>query len=152
MGISNGRSPRCESFSATAGVGGLANAGTLNATYTAKLIDLPSPDFTPACKDVVIRATNRTGQEIKIIDVDFYDYENQRWRSKIVRNTKLPNGRSWSKRLRLQKVGGDRTKVRIQYQVKDRHNLINPWSKVIDWETASQTCRDGAHFSVVLSR
>jgi hypothetical protein len=150
VGISNGRSPRCESFSATAGVGGLANSGSVSATYTAKIIAFPSPDFTPSCKDVVVQAKNRTGKQIKIVDVDFYDYENKRWRSKVVKNTKIAHGKNWTKRFRLQKVGGDKTRVRIQYRIRDNHSPLNPWSKVIDKKTSAKTCEQGSRFSAVL--
>lgn len=151
VGLSSGRSPRCESFSASAGVGGLANTGSISVTQTVKLIDIPKPDFTPACEDVTVRATNRTGREIKIIDVDFYDYQNGHWRSNAIKNKKVASGGTWSKQLRLQKVGGDRTKVRIQYRVKDEHSLLNPWSKVINRETGDQTCRKGTTFSASLN-
>lgn len=147
VGLSSGSSPRCESFSATAGAGAEVNAGSVSATRTFKLLRLPKPDFTAACKDVSVRATNRTGKEIKIIDVDFYDYINQRWRSKIIKNKKVANGRTWVKKLRLQKVGGDKTKLRVQYRVNERSGLFNKWSKVKNRITGSKTCRAGITFS-----
>ncbi|WP_031434999.1 hypothetical protein [Methylomarinum vadi] len=147
VGLSSGRSPRCESFSATAGAGAEVNAGSVSTTRTFKLIRLPKPDFTAACKDVSVRATNRTGKQIKIIDVDFYDYVNKRWRSKIIKNKKVANGRTWAKKLRLQKVGGDKTKLRVQYRVNERKGLFNKWSKVKNRITGAKTCRAGITFA-----
>lgn len=147
VGLSSGSSPRCESFSATAGAGAEVNAGSVSTTRTFKLLGLPKPDFSAACKDVSVFATNRTGQEIKIIDIDFYDYINKRWRSKIIKNKKVANGKTWKKKLRLQKVGGDKTKVRVQYRIRDNHGLINKWSKVKNRVTGAKTCRAGTTFS-----
>ena len=147
VGLSSGSSPRCESFSATAGAGAEVNAGAVSSTRTFKLIRLPKPDFTAACKDVSVRATNRTGKEIKIIDIDFYDYVNKRWRSKIIKNTKVANGKTWHKTLRLQKVGGDKTKVKVQYRVRDNHSFLNKWSKVKNRVTEAKTCRADSTFS-----
>lgn len=150
VGISSGSSPRCESFSATAGAGAEVNAGSVSATRTFKLVRIPKPDFSAACKDVKVKAVNRTGKEIKIIDVDFYDYINKRWRSKIIRNQKVSNGKTWSKKLRLQKVGGDKTKVKVQYRVRDNHGLFNKWSEVKDKVTGAKTCKAGTTFSTEL--
>jgi len=150
VGISSGPSPRCESFSATAGAGAEVNAGSVSATRTFKLVRIPKPDFSAGCKDVSVKATNRTGKEIKIIDVDFYDYINKRWRSKIIRNQKVSIGKTWSKKLRLQKVGGDKTKIRVQYRVRDRRGLLKNWSDVLSRETGSKVCSAGITFSTVI--
>ncbi len=151
VGLSSGSNPRCESFSASAGAGAEVNAGSVSATRTFKLVGLPSPDFTPGCKGVTVRARNRTGKEIKIIDVDFYDYQNKRWRSKIIRNQKISDGKTWTKKLRLQKVGGDKTKVRVQYRVKTGGGLFKKWSKVVSRETGAKVCKAGATFSTDLN-
>ena len=150
VGLSSGSSPRCESFSASAGGGAEVNAGSVSLTKTFKLIRIPKPDFTAACKDVSIRANNRTGKEVKIIDVDFYDYVNNRWRSKVIKNEKVSKGKTWSKTLRLQKVGGDKTKLKIQYRVNSGGKLFKKWSKVINQETGSKNCQSGMTFSAEL--
>ncbi len=150
VGLSSGRSPRCESFSATAGAGAEVNAGSVSTTRTFKLVRIPKPDFSAACKDVSVRATNRTGREIKIIDVDFYDYVNKRWRSKVTRNEKIAKGKAWTKTLRLQKVGGDKTKLRVQYRVKEGKGLFNKWSGVKNRTTGAKTCNTGTKFTTDL--
>lgn len=150
VGLSSGSSPRCESFSASAGGGAEVNAGSVSLTKTFKLVRIPKPDFTAACKDVSVRAVNRSGKEIKIIDVDFYDYVNKRWRSKVVKNQKVAKGKTWSKKLRLQKVGGDKTRLKIQYRVKTGGGLFNKWSGVVNRETGAQTCQSGTTFTAEL--
>lgn len=150
VGLSSGSSPTCESFSAIAGAGAAVNAGSISSTRTFKLIRIPKPDFTPSCKNVSVKAFNRTGAEIKIVDVDFYDYENKRWRSKVVKNKVIAKGESWSKKLRLQKVGGDKTKVRIQYRIKTGRGLFKKWSKVKNQASPTKTCQPGTSFSTEL--
>jgi len=150
VGLSSGSSPRCESFSATAGAGVAVNAGSVSTTRTFKLIRIPKPDFTPSCKDVAVKAVNRTGAEIKIVDVDFYDFENKRWRSKVIKNKVIAKGKSWSKKLRLQKVGGDKTKVKIQYRVKTGRGIFKKWSKVKSRVSPVRTCQRGTKFSTKL--
>ncbi len=150
VGLSSGASPTCESFSAMAGAGAEMDAGSISSTRTFKLFRLPKPDFTPSCKNVTVRARNRSGKEIKIIDVDFYDYVNERWRSKIIRNRVVQKGKTWSKSLRLQKVGGDKTRVKVQYRVKNGSGLFKRWSKVMSRESRIQTCKSGATFTADL--
>ncbi len=113
VGLSTGKAPRCTSFSVAAGIGAEADAGSVGKTYTAKLFSIPKPDFTPGCKNVYVKATNRTGKRIKIVDVDFYDTKQKRWRSKIVSNQEIPPGEVWARTMKLQKVGGDETQLRI---------------------------------------
>jgi hypothetical protein len=149
VGLSSGSSPRCESFSASAGAGAAVNAGSVSSTRTFKLPKLAfihKPDFSAGCKDVTVKVRNQTGYDIKIIDVDFYDYMNDRWRSKIVKNTKVNKGKSWTKKLRLQKVGGDKTRVKIQYRVKNQGGFIKKWSKVVSRETGAKICKAGTKF------
>jgi len=149
VGLSSGSSPRCESFSASAGAGAAVNAGSVSATRTfklAKLAFIHKPDFSASCKNVTIKVRNQTGYDIKIIDIDFYDYVNNRWRSKIVKNTEVKKNKSWSKKLRLQKVGGDKTRVKIQYRVKNKGGLFKKWSEVINRETGAKTCKTRTKF------
>lgn len=154
VGLSSGSTPSCESFSATAGAGLGGNAGSISSTRTFKLAKLDfihKPDFSASCKDVTVSVRNKTGYDIKIVDVDFYDYVNNRWRSKIIKNTKVKKGKKWSKNLRLQKVGGDKTRVKIQYRVKNKGGVFKKWSKVVSRETAAKRCKAGIRFSKNLS-
>lgn len=150
VGLSSGSSPSCESFSASAGAGAAVNAGSISSTHTFKLPKLDfihKPDFSASCKDVSVSVKNKTGYDIKIVDIDFYDYVNNRWRSKFTKNTKVKKGRKWSKKLRLQKVGGDKTRVKFQYRVKNKGGVFNKWSKVVSRETSAKKCKAGIKFS-----
>ncbi len=152
VGLSKGKSPRCESFSATAGVGGLANTGNIALTQTFKLLRIPKPDFSPGCKNVTIRAINQTGREIKVVDIDFYDYKQDRWRSKVTKNETVRSGRTFRRTLKLQKVGGDQTRVKIQYRVRKKASGLGQWSKVFEQQTAAKVCTNSTTFAVGLSR
>lgn len=143
VGLSNDENPRCTSFSASAGEGVALDVGTMSATQTVKLVRIPRPDFTEGCKDVHIAATNSTGKAIKIIDVDFYDYEQNLWRSKVTKNTEVAPGRMWQWTTKLQKVGGDQTRLRIQYRKRNG----NGWSKVYDHETPEIRCQKGTEIT-----
>jgi hypothetical protein len=154
VGISNGRSPRCESFTVTGGAGAEVDAGSVGVSQTFKVASIPilhKPDFTPSCKDVTLKAVNNTGKEIKIIDLDFYDYVNKRWRSKVTKNERIANKKSWVKKFRLQKIGGDKTRVRFQYRVRLKDKGLKQWSKTINHKTAKLTCRDGMTISTRLT-
>ncbi len=150
IGLSNGKSPRCTSFSASTGIGAEGNAGTIGVTYTAKLFRIHKPDLTRGCKDVRIVARNQTGREVKVVDVDFYDYKQKRWRSKLTRNQSLSPGGILQRRYKLQKVGGDKTNLRVQYRVRVRNSGPKQWSRVKDSVSSTQTCRDGISLAVNL--
>lgn len=143
VGLSGGDNPRCTSFSASAGAGVAANAGTMSATQTVKLVRIPGPDFSEGCKDVSIEAFNRTGGTIKIVDVDFYDFQQDLWRSKVTRNRDVASGQVWQWKTKLQKVGGDQTRLRIQY----RKRKGNGWSGVFNHLTPEIRCRKGTRIS-----
>ncbi len=154
VGISNGRSPRCESFTVTGGAGAEVDAGSVGISQTFKVASIPvlhKPDFSASCKEVTLKATNNTGKEIKIIDLDFYDYVNKRWRSKVTKNERIANKKRWVKKFRLQKIGGDKTRVRFQYRVRLKDKGFKQWSKPINHETARLTCRDGMTISTRLT-
>ncbi len=149
VGLSKGRSPRCESFSASAGPGMGANFGSLALTHTHKLFRLPKPDFSPGCKDVKILARNRTGRKIKVVDIDFYDYKQNRWRSKLTRNKNVRAGEDFKRTYKLQKVLGDATKLKVQYRV---HRGGLRWSEVKEGVSPKTVCRRGMQFTLNLTR
>ncbi len=145
VGLSSGKSPRCESFSAAGGKGVGANFGSIALTHTHKLFRFPKIDTSPGCKDVRIVGKNKTGKKIKVVDIDFYDYQKNGWRSKNTWNKKLENGETFDRKYRLQKVGGDATKVKIQYKV---HEGGWKWSRMLSSSSSKRTCRDGMVFNI----
>lgn len=145
VGLSKGKNPRCTSFSAAAGAGVAVNVGSMSATQTVKLarFRVPKPDFSRGCKDVRIQATNQTGGTIKIVDIDFYDYKQDRWRSKFTSNRAVAPGRVWWWKTKLQKVDGDETRLRIQYRKRNGAG----WSKVQNHLTPKFRCQKGTSIS-----
>jgi hypothetical protein len=102
-----------------------------------------SPASAAWCKKVYIKAINQTGQTVNITDLDYYDYEDGKWRSEPTVNKSIPNGQVWSDTRTLESVGGERIKIRIEY--KDaRGNKKTAYSAV-------KTCRDKSTFTVAMS-
>lgn len=97
------------------------------------------------CKKVYIEVSNPSGPAIKVIDVDYWDSSAGKWRSKAIKNRDIQPGQSWSWRKRLEKVGGESTKLRIKYRVYIGKKF-NKWSKVQRHTTGSQVCNRGAVF------
>jgi hypothetical protein len=101
-----------------------------------------SPASAAWCKKVYVKATNQTGQPVKIIDLDYYDYEDGKWRSEPTVNKVIPRGQVWADTRTLESVGGERIKIRIEY--RDAFgNKKKAYSK-------AKTCRNGSAFSVSL--
>ena len=102
-----------------------------------------SPASAAWCKKVYIKATNQTGQTVNITDLDYYDYEDGKWRSEPTVNKRIPNGQVWSDTRTLESVGGEKIKIRIEY--KDAYgNKKKAYS-------AARTCRDKSTFTVAMS-
>ena len=113
-------------------------AGILGATALAV-----SPASAASCKKVYVKATNQTGQTVTITDLDYYDYEDGKWRSEPTVNKRIPNGQVWADTRTLGSVGGEKIKIRIEY--KDaRGNKKKAYS-------AAKTCRDKSTFKVAMS-
>ena len=97
------------------------------------------------CKKVYIQVTNSAGPTIKVIDVDYWDSSAGKWRSKAIKNRAIHSGQAWSWRKRLEKVGSERTKLRIKYRIY-LGKKFNKWSKVQTRTTGSKFCTRGTSF------
>jgi len=97
------------------------------------------------CPNVKIEAVNRTGSEIKVIDVDFHDYTKSKWRSEPTKNEKIANGRTYRKTAHLEKVDSENTQIRIKYRIKRAVG----WSTKVykDWSSKS-VCHEGKTYTV----
>jgi len=102
-----------------------------------------SPASAASCKSVYVKAANQTGQTVTITDLDYYDYEDAKWRSEPTVNKQIPNGQVWADTRTLGSVGGERIKIRIEY--KDAYG-----NKKKAYSTA-KTCRDKSTFTVAMS-
>lgn len=101
------------------------------------------------CKNVYIKVVNSTGGEVKIIDLDYQDYGSGKWESEPTKNRVIGAGQVWAFKKRLERVGGEKTRIRIDYRAKERR-LLSKWSKVRNGYSGSKTCYDGSSFEVVL--
>ena len=75
--------------------------------------------FRRSCKDVYLKVQNNTGEEIKVIDLDYWDPSSGRngiWRSEPVSNEVIPNGQPWQEVRNLEKVDQMNTRIRVQYR------------------------------------
>ncbi len=107
------------------------------------------PDFAEAsehCKKVRIQISNQTGDTVQVYDIDYFDYSAGRWRSEATKNRILNNGGGWTYKKRLEKVGAEQTKIRIQYRTarngkwKDKHASVS----------APAVCYNGSTYNIAL--
>lgn len=86
-----------------------------------------APAFAKTCKDVYVQATNQTGGNIKIIDLDYWDDESEKWRSKPVKNEEIKKGLLWQQTFNLQRVNNQDVKIRIEYRKAKWNKLLKKW-------------------------
>ena len=101
------------------------------------------------CKDVTVHAINKTGRDIKIIDVDYHDYEKGKWRSEPTPNRKISaNGKPYIWKFNLNKVDHAYTQIRVNYRKKKSDG---GWTKKVyrDW-SAKSICEKGKKYRVNL--
>ena len=86
-----------------------------------------APAFAKACKNVHIEVKNTSGQEIKIIDLDYWDSESEKWRSEPVSNQVIKNNRTWQIQRNLERVNGQPVKLRVEYRERKWNKLLKKW-------------------------
>ena len=91
------------------------------------------------CKRVHISVSNPTGAPVKVIDIDYYDFGKRGWRKEGVKNRVLRRGQVWTWKKRLEKVGAERTAVRIKYRTYIG-KTFNKWSKVQTVTSRTRVC------------
>lgn len=93
------------------------------------------------CKNVKVKATNKTGKEIKVIDVDYHDYYKAVWRSEPTKNTMLANNKTYTQEFNFNQVDHAYTQMRVKYRKKESDG---GWSSKVyrDWSGKS-LCTDG---------
>lgn len=100
------------------------------------------------CKDVEVTATNISDREAKILDLDYYDFQRNKWRSKLTMNSVLKDKGAWVKTRQLKAVRLDETKIRIKYRMRNKGS--KKWGKNKFVESDKMICEDGSKFSVDL--
>ena len=98
------------------------------------------------CKDVTIQVTNNTGEEIKIVDIDYFDPSAiGDWRSEPIGSHRVDNGDTWEKTRRLEKVNRKETQIRVDYKLRD---IDGDWGYTRHADSDLAVCRQGSTFSV----
>lgn len=108
-----------------------------------------SPAFAKSCKNVHIEVKNTSGQEIKIIDLDYWDSESEKWRSEPVSNQVIKNNRTWQINRNLERVNGQPVKVRVEYKVRKWNKLMKKWvwkARKSNKKSSSKQCYRGTEF------
>jgi hypothetical protein len=93
--------------------GGASLEGELNWGYTFQKQTFNS------CKNVTVHAVNKTGVDIKVIDVDYHDYYKKVWRSEPTPNRQISaNGKPYLWDFNLNQVDHTYTQIRVKYRKK----------------------------------
>jgi hypothetical protein len=100
------------------------------------------------CKNVEITATNNSDGQVKVLDLDYYDYQKKKWYSKLTMNKRLDSEGAWIKTRRLKAVRLEETQIRIWYQ--KRKNSSANWGKKKRAWSSKQICENDTKFSVSL--
>lgn len=98
------------------------------------------------CKNVTVQVMNKTGKQIKVIDVDYHDYNKDIWRSEPTKNRKIGKGKTYTNRFNLEQVGNAHTQIRVKYRIKKGMG----WSKVKKSWSNKGFCEDDKTYRVEL--
>lgn len=99
------------------------------------------------CKKVKTKIVNRTGEQVKIYDLDYHDYGSDLWRSEPVDDFYMPANEVRFITRNLEKVNQARTQIRIKYKKLDSDGEYRVKAK--DWSSSS-TCTKNKTYVVYL--
>ena len=95
------------------------------------------------CKNVTIKMVNRTSNEIKLTKLEYYDFDTPTWRTEnafgVDGEQKVEPNFAFSPKRDLEKVGNDRTKLRVSWK---RHAGGSDWDPGPTVTTSEFTCKD----------
>ena len=104
--------------------------------------------FRRSCKDVYLLVENETGEEILVIDVDYWDPSSELWRSEPVSNETIPDGQPWQEQRNLEKVDQMNTKIRVEYRTRSGNG---EWSESVqEEESSSAVCVRNQAYTITL--
>lgn len=112
-----------------------------------------TPAFAKACKNVHIEVKNGTGNKIKILDMDYWDSESEKWRSKPVKNEIINKNRTWQKNYNLGRVNGQDVRIRIKYKKQKWSKFFKKWvstGKTIRSMSKVSKCKRYAEYIMTL--
>jgi hypothetical protein len=104
------------------------------------------------CRKVHLEVNNRTGKNIKILDLDYWDTESEKWRSEPVRNEMIRNNRVWQETRNLEHVHNQNVKIRVEYRVAKWNKFLKrtTWSKKQRYLANPKKCTKGADFTMTI--
>ncbi len=113
---------------------------------------MPAQAEAKSCRKVHLEVNNRTGKTIKVIDLDYWDTESEKWRSEPVRNEVIKNKRAWQETRNLEHVHNQRVKVRVEYRMAKWNKFLKrtTWSKKKRYIAPAKKCTKRADFSMTI--
>lgn len=113
-----------------------------------------TPALAKACKNVHLEVKNETSQPIKILDLDYWDSESEKWRSEPVGNETIHKNRTWQENRNLERVNGQPVKVRVKYKKMKWSKLFKKWvkkGKTIRVTSPAKQCTRNSEFIVKIN-
>lgn len=112
--------------------------------------------YAKSCRNVHLEVRNQTGKSIKMLDLDYWDTESEKWRSEPVRNEVIKNNHTWQENRNLEFVNNQPVKIRVEY----RTLKWNKWSKKWKWAMKKsryvmkqpKTCTKNTDYIITLNR
>ncbi|MEM8506115.1 MAG: hypothetical protein AAF716_23565 [Cyanobacteria bacterium P01_D01_bin.1] len=129
----------------------LLSAGFILSTALFPVLGAASPAeaATRHCKKVNLEVINNSGEEIRILDIDYYDVDALGdWRSEPIANTEVADGEIWEKTRRLESVNQENTQVVVEYQTR---NLHGSWGRRQEANSSWQVCSRGATYTMTIN-
>jgi hypothetical protein len=126
------------------GVGGVG--GSIGSKYSIR-----QRLWRKACKNVTVRFTNMSGDEIKIIDLDYRDQLKSKWRSEPTPNKVIKHGQTWSTKRWFGKVGDERTQFKVKFRRRKRSGF-SKWEKITEYRFPVVRCRNDHTYSAAMRK
>lgn len=102
------------------------------------------------CRNVYVKVTNNTGDKVKVIDLDYFDYglgKKGRWRSEPTKNEVIAKNQVYQVTRRLENVKAEYTRIRIKYRKPKKFGMGTFGAKVHkSKKSAKKMCTDGIKF------
>ena len=127
------------------------SAGFILSTAVMPILGSASPAeaATRHCKEVTLQVINNLGEEIKIMDIDYYDVDAWGdWRSEPISNDEVADGETWEKTRRLEKVNRQETRIRVEYKLRDSDGY---WEREEHYASSDMSvCSRGSTYTVTV--
>jgi hypothetical protein len=115
-----------------------------------------SMSFGGTCEDVNIVAHNKTGSQIKVIDMYYRTYDANgkeiQKREEAVKNRNVNAGNPFTTIRNLEGADGLLTKLYVEYRVRKKNSGFDQWTGVKRQATKKISCYDGRLFEFDLKK